>query len=94
MPLMEKAYAKMNVDYLNLAGGRGVEGLRSLTGKPSGMIYPKKFKTDDAFWEHLKPIVDKNYPMVYSCCSTGKSEKGLYTSHAYTFLNLVTLSTG
>ena len=35
MPLMEKAYAKLDVNYDNIVGGWGQEGLRTLTGMPT-----------------------------------------------------------
>jgi len=38
MPIMEKAFAKMNLNYDRIQGGLGFEGLRHLTGMPSLFI--------------------------------------------------------
>lgn len=38
MPLMEKAYAKLDQDYQRIIGGWGFEGLRTLTGMPTTSI--------------------------------------------------------
>lgn len=35
MPLLEKAYAKLDVNYDNIVAGWGKEGLRTLTGMPT-----------------------------------------------------------
>jgi hypothetical protein len=34
MPLLEKAYAKLHLNYDRIVGGSGAEGLRTLTGMP------------------------------------------------------------
>lgn len=34
MPLMEKAYAKIHMNYDRIVAGSGIEGLRALTGMP------------------------------------------------------------
>lgn len=39
MPLLEKAYAKLEVNYDRLSGGFGYEGLRVLTGEPTINIW-------------------------------------------------------
>jgi len=35
MPLLEKAYAKLDQNYQRIVGGFGIEGLRTLTGAPT-----------------------------------------------------------
>lgn len=35
MPLLEKAFAKLNQNYDRIIGGNGAEGLRALTGMPT-----------------------------------------------------------
>ena len=38
MPLLEKAYAKVDQNYERLTGGNGDEAFRTLTGMPAAMI--------------------------------------------------------
>jgi len=38
MPLLEKAYAKLDLNYDRIAWGNGIEGLRTLTGMPSNFL--------------------------------------------------------
>ena len=39
MPILEKAYAKLDVNYDRIAGGWGKEGLRTLTGQPTHNVW-------------------------------------------------------
>jgi hypothetical protein len=39
--ILEKAYAKLNMNYANLHGGWGRESLRALTGMPVEEIFTK-----------------------------------------------------
>jgi hypothetical protein len=39
MPLLEKAYAKLDQNYDRIIGGIGLEGLRTLTGMPGVIIH-------------------------------------------------------
>ena len=88
MPLMEKAYAKLDQNYERIIAGMGYEGLRTLTGMPTVYIKLNRGADLDASWNTLKPLTGKNYPMTTPCCN-GAGVDGLVTGHAYTLLDLV-----
>jgi len=52
MPLIEKAYAKLDVNFDNIVGGWGVEGLRTLTGYPTHNVW----FGEDTTKEVMEPI--------------------------------------
>lgn len=86
MPLLEKAYAKLDQNYDRIIAGNGMEGLRTLTGMPTIDIRNKKTDIDK-----LKPIhshwARKNYPMTTGCCYSG-GVYGLVSGHAYSLLDI------
>jgi len=97
MPLLEKAYAKLDGNYERIVGGMGLyEGLRTLTGMPTAHVrlydFGKAFDSDNTY-KLLKKFADKNYPMTTTCCKV-RSHSGLVSGHAYTLLNVLELSTG
>ena len=49
MPILEKAYAKLNVNYAQLTGGNGDEAFRALTGMPI-IRYDTKDKSSEEIW--------------------------------------------
>lgn len=49
LPLLEKAYAKLSVNYANMAGGAGYVALEHFTGAPVIVHFSKKI-TDDEVW--------------------------------------------
>jgi len=63
MPLLEKAYAKLNGNYENIVGGNPYEVLRTLTGMPTTSV-----RTANNY-KLLKKLADKNYPMTANCCN-------------------------
>jgi len=93
MPLLEKAYAKLDGNYERLVRGMGYEGLRTLTGMPTTFVSLKRGKDSDNTYKLLKKLADKNYPMTTPCCNNG-CNNGLSTGHAYTLLNVLELSNG
>jgi len=63
--LLEKAFAKLNVNYSNINGGWPGEALRYLTGAPIVNYHPKDFKNNnDLLWKIVTEGMNKNYPMV------------------------------
>lgn len=88
MPLLEKAYAKLDQNYERIGWGNGMEGLRALTGKPTTYL-----KNNKASINQLKAIhkawAAKNYPATASCCnSVAGGIDGLISGHAYTLLDV------
>ena len=86
MPLLEKAYAKLDQDYDRLVGGWGQEGLRTLTGMPTTNIQLGSSKKASLLPMH-KYFAGKNYPMTSGCCHSG-GVYGLISGHAYSLLDV------
>jgi len=53
MPLMEKAYAKLDQNYERIIAGMGYEGLRTLTGMPTVYLNHARGANADASWTVL-----------------------------------------
>ena len=89
MPLLEKAYAKLDQNYDRIAWGNGIEGLRTLTGKPANFLYHQGKSSSQLATVH-KSWAAKNYPATASCCNNvgGVAADGLTSGHAYSFLDL------
>lgn len=87
MALLEKSFAKLNQNYERIVSGNPAEALRHLTGMPVVSYTPSKA----GYWTE-KRLADANYPMSTLCCNYGSH--GLTSGHAYTLLNVVTLSDG
>lgn len=89
MPILEKAYAKLDNNYDRIIAGNGMEGLRTLTGMPTADIRmsgkdKNMLKTVHKHW------ATKNYPMTCGCCFNG-GVYGLITGHAYSLLDIKTI---
>ena len=85
LPLLEKAYAKMNVNYENLNSARPEnfqEALRALTGMPVKELKSRRKN----FVTRLKEYFMLNYALsVYSSYDT----KGLKKDHSYNIVDLI-----
>lgn len=69
MPLLEKAYAKLDQNYERIIGGMGYEALRTLTGMPTQYISLKKGNDVEGSYKTLKALADRNFPMTTPCCN-------------------------
>lgn len=92
MPLLEKAYAKLDQNYDRIIGGLGAEGLRTLTGMPTVMIRQDKSKAG-TLYPILKFFAHNNYPSTAGCCRNG-GKYDLVSGHAYSFLDVQELKKG
>lgn len=86
MPILEKAYAKLDQNYDRIIAGNGAEGLRTLTGMP---VIRYRTKPNQGMRDYAlhKYWADKNYPMTASCCRYG-GKYGLISGHAYSLLDV------
>lgn len=92
MPLLEKAYAKLNQNYDRIGWGSGSEALRTLTGAPTTLFSHDGVDARD-LWKMHKLWADKNYPQVASCCNNvAGGIDGLTSGHAYSLLDVRTLT--
>ncbi|KAJ1304224.1 hypothetical protein OPQ81_008621 [Rhizoctonia solani] len=85
LPLLEKAYAKLNGDYQAIIGGFDAEAIEALTGGISTLTPIKDILDVNKFWEELLNVKKDR---LFGCAiddSRGEVS-GLYTSHAYSVL--------
>jgi len=64
--ILEKAYAKMNLNYANLDGGMQYEAMRALTGQPI-VIYQTNKQNEKEIWETIADADGEQYIMTASC---------------------------
>ena len=82
--LLEKAYAKLNLNYANLDGGMQYEAMRALTGQPV-VFYETPAQSEKQIWEQLASADGKKFVMTASCL---RDYQGLVGGHAYTILGI------
>lgn len=94
MPLIEKAYAKLNMQWSNLTGGWTTEALRSLTNMPI-TAYKMSDLTPGLEGEEIYRIVDngntRNHVMTANVHYNRDNDEardlaGIVSGHAYTLL--------
>jgi hypothetical protein len=82
--VLEKAYAKLNLNYANLDGGLQYEAMRALTGQPI-IFYETKSQTEKVIWETIGDADGQKFIMTASCL---KDYQGLVGGHAYTIIGV------
>ena len=64
--LLEKAYAKLSINYANLNGGLQAEALRTLTGMPVAIYNSSKYSKLE-LWINIRENFLKGYIMTSTC---------------------------
>jgi len=88
VPILEKSFAKVNVNYANLSGGWMVEAWRQMTNQPV-MWERTNNLSNDQIWDKLSEWDKKNYVISTACFSKAN---GLVSGHAYTIIGVVTVT--
>jgi len=86
--MLEKAYAKLNVNYANLNDGGPNEALKALTGMPA-TGYTVKERSLSYIWETVTDGQKNNYPMV--ACTGGDPAYNVVADHCLTVLGALEL---
>jgi len=66
LPLLEKVYAKVNVNYEQISSGKHVEAARFFTGAPS-REFSTNFQTLDELWNTLSLNLHSNNMLTAAC---------------------------
>lgn len=84
--ILEKAMAKLNVNYANMAGGFPEQALKTMSGYPALMYRSTSLAnmSDDELFNLIAAADKKNYPMV---AGSGRNPSyGLVKGHAFSVL--------
>jgi calpain-15 len=81
--LLEKAFAKLYINYANLAGGQPAEALRAMTGMPVAM-YNTGNLSDAKLFTSIQEAEQKGYVMLATC---ENAVHNLEPGHSYTILS-------
>ena len=81
--MLEKAYAKLHVNYTNLQYGEPAGALRTMTGMPTAG-FSSSDKSLSYIWETVNDLQRKNYPMV--ACTPGNRAFNVIADHCMTVL--------
>ena len=95
--IMEKAFAKLKGNYLQLHGGFMSNVFKAILGVPSSIDYMKSFRDDDKLWSLMKSSYDSKYPMGLSTegdDDSKKNECGVTKNHAFGVLSVFHLDHG
>jgi len=61
VPLIEKAWAKLNGSYENIHYGHSWEVIRTFTGAPFEIIPHEELENEDTIWKRLKDAETQQY---------------------------------
>uniref|UniRef100_A0A6T6KIL7 Uncharacterized protein n=1 Tax=Rhodosorus marinus TaxID=101924 RepID=A0A6T6KIL7_9RHOD len=90
VPLLEKAYAKAHGSYWSISGGEIAEAMLELTACPTETISFSSTTFDsNETWERLVSFSSSHFPMG---CATATGGDGLVGMHAYSILEVKTLT--
>ena len=88
LPLLEKAFSKLNQNYDRIIGGNGAEGLKHMSGMPTFSIKHARKGLGTLMKMH-KFWAANNFPATASCCNrVSGGIQGLISGHAYSFLDV------
>lgn len=90
LPILEKAYAKINVNYETIGFGWMSEAARILTGAPSYRFASSKYSPASLF-SYLQQVDSKQYVLTAASLD---SYNGLAKGHAYSLLGTYELKSG
>mmetsp|Transcript_13759 Transcript_13759/g.55169 ORF Transcript_13759/g.55169 Transcript_13759/m.55169 type:complete len:406 (-) Transcript_13759:9341-10558(-) len=90
VPLLEKAYAKAHGSYWSISGGEIAEAMLELTACPTETIsFSSSTFDSNETWERLVSFSSSQFPMG---CATATGGDGLVGMHAYSILEVKTLT--
>lgn len=87
LPILEKAYAKFNVNYISLRGGIPSMAMRQLTGMPTHSLKTGKYSNEKMI-SMIREWDRKGYTMTAGCY---RPVAGLTSGHAYTLIGVYQL---
>jgi len=87
--LLEKAYAKLNINYTQLNSGNPSDALTALTGMPVS-THASNAMTDDELWNLVEEGARAKNPMAAACMV---SHYNMVPGHAYGILDTLCLTT-
>jgi len=79
LPLIEKAFAKVHVNYEMISSGTHAEAARFLTGSPA-QEFTSNVQSSEEIWGNVKLAMEKNYMITAQCFI---DYKGLVAGHGY-----------